>query len=159
MNDNNMLSQKTFSKSAIGQIQDGKTKRINQSLKGRKTLSLKPVKNSISNKSVNTISFEKMVCIFVLIVYVIADYFILLRIGFEAENTFDYIELVVMVLSGSASGVGMYYSQFKGLDGYILRYLIAFLYGIIRNLMGLGISFVICLILSVVVSVGGWFFG
>lgn len=158
---NNMLPQKSFSKSAIGTVKNENNSSKNSigSVRIRSSKLLNNQKINIKKYITNTISISKIIYISLFILFAAVNYFVLKKIGFEAESTLDYIELVIMIIVGAFSGIGMFYSQFESRDGYIFRYIISFVFGFIGDFMGLGISFVLCLILYVVLSIGGWFFG
>ena len=158
---NNMLPQKSFSKSAIGTVKNENNSSKNSIGNAR----IRPSK-LLNNQNINikkhitkTISITKIIYISLFILFAAVNYFVLKKIDFEAESTLDYIELVIMIIVGAFSGIGMFHSQFESRDGYIFRYIISFAFGFIGDFMGLGISFVLCLILYVVLSIGGWFFG
>ncbi len=158
-NQNNSLSQKSFSKSAISPAPKTKKKlsqNVNPNLKPSKLINNSSNSNNTGNRLELFGSFF-LICLFVSLI--IINYLILKSIGFEPDGVLDIIELVVMVLVGAISGIGYFINEFENREGYILRFLISLILGFIGDLFGLGAAFIICLIIYLIVAFVGWFFG
>lgn len=152
MNNNNMLKQKTFKSSAI----ETPTRKKEKVIEKKVHFKNKKSKNNVQNKSIN-ISILKIVSFILFIVFCFLNYHIMGLIGFDPENTLDYIDLVIVIVVGALYGVTTFLSQMEKEGGYIFKFLFSLLYSVGGDLLGVIFSFIICAILYLIVTIIGWF--
>lgn len=158
--DNNSLQQKTFSNKQkvisnnISKITPKSGSKLSKNPNGTHPKNNSVIHNMSMLKVINTV-----ICIVWVVGFSLINYIVLYKVGYRTYSTMDWVYLIIMLLIGTFTGLICFLNKLKKGGGYILKYIVAGIWGMCGNFGGLLFSLTVGLIIYLVIQVIKWFTG